>query len=206
MRSLPTRPLPRTARRAAAALVVAFALAFAAPNAARPAAGAELAGVTMPDTLQAAGTPLRLNGMGLRTYSMFLIHIYVAALYLERPSRDAEAILGSTFTKLVIVHFLHDVGAERARDAWANGFRENCRAPCRLPAEGVERFLAAMPEFHRGDESSLLFSGHTVTISVNGGVLGSVTDPDFTRTILAAFIGAAPPSEPFKHALLGIGD
>jgi hypothetical protein len=187
-------------------LIVALLFAFVAPRPARPAAGAELDGVSMPDLLQAAGTPLRLNGMGVRTYSMFLIHIYVAGLYLERPTSDAEAILGAKFTKLLMVHFVHDVSAERARDAWASGFLDNCRSPCHLRGADVERFLAAVPEFHRGDESSLLFHGQSVTIAVNGRVLGDVADPDFARTILATFIGGYPPSEQFKHGLLGLRD
>ena len=47
---------------------------------------AELDNVQIPDTLQADGRPLQLNGYGLRTYSILAIHIYVASLYLEHLS------------------------------------------------------------------------------------------------------------------------
>ena len=68
-----------------------LALAFIPSGAAQPAIAAELDGVTMPDLLQVAGTPLRLNGMGLRTYPLFRIHIYVAGLYLQhRDQRRAR--------------------------------------------------------------------------------------------------------------------
>ena len=101
---------------------------------------------------------------------------------------------------------MHDVSADRARDAWAGGFRDNCRPPCHLRHADVERFLAAVPDFHRGDHSMLLFTDHSVEISLNGRVLGTVTDPTFSRAILSTFIGSDPPSEQFKHGLLGLHD
>ena len=183
---------------------IGLVLACVAPSAAMTAVAAELDGVTMPDTLQIHGALLRLNGMGMRTYSVFRVHIYIAALYLDRPNGDAEAILRSGGIKLLRIRFVHDVSVDKAREAWVEGFAENCRAPCFLPPSDVERFLQQVPEFHRGDESTLLFDGHSVEIQVNGRSLGDIADAMFTRTILATFIGAYPPTEPLKHGLLGL--
>jgi hypothetical protein len=191
-------------RQAAVLLAVALALAPMRSGATMSANAAELDGVTLPDMLQAAGTPLRLNGIGMRTFSLFRIHIYVAALYLQQPTSDAEAILRSDAIKLLDIHFVHDVDAIRARDAWMTGFRDNCRAPCHLPAAAVERFLGLVPDFHKGDSSTLLFNSHSAVISVNGRVLGTVDDAAFSRAILATFIGVYPPTEPLKHGLLGL--
>ena len=192
--------------RPAALVYAALALAPLPSGAALPAAAAELDGVAMPDALQAAGTPLHLNGLGMRTFSLFRIHIYVAGLYLQRPSSDAEAILRSDTVKLLDIRFVHDVTADRARDAWISGFRDNCRSPCHLAGQDVDHFLAAVPDFRRGDQSTLLFSGHAVEISVNGRVLGTISDPQFSRAILATFIGAYPPTEPLKRGLLGLNN
>lgn len=177
------------------------------PAGAAPTSGmSELDGVAMPTERQAAGLALRLNGMGLRTYSVFHVHVYVAGLYLEQPSGDAETILRSDSAKLMMIEFVHDVTTAQARKAWATGLADNCRAPCHLPEDEIARFLAAVPEFHRGDTSTLLFVGQTVQIEVNGHVLGTVGDPAFSRTILATFIGPFPPSETFKRGLLGRRD
>src|SRR5689334_7437199 len=54
--------------------------------------------ITMPDARMINGRQLVLNGMGERTYSILGIRIYVAALYLEQRSHDAEAILRSPET------------------------------------------------------------------------------------------------------------
>src|SRR5579859_5687596 len=151
----------------------------------------------MPDTWAAAGTMLRLNGVGLRTYSFLRIHVYVAGLYLQQPTTDAEAILRSEAVKLLDIHFLHDVTAARAREAWRTGFRNNCQLPCRLADTMIERFLAAVPDFHKGDESTLLFTPKAVEITVNGRVLGVVDDAQFSRAMLSNFIGTHPPTETF---------
>ena len=79
---------------------------------------AELDGVVMPDTEDVAGHHLVLNGLGLRTYSILRVHVYVAGLYLERRSSDPNAILASSQPKLLRFVFLRDVDAEDARQSW----------------------------------------------------------------------------------------
>jgi hypothetical protein len=197
------RDSSRSRCRPRAVFIAAGVLGAGVALAASPVRSAELDGVRLPDTVAVAGTKLKLNGIGLRTYSVFRIHIYVAGLYLEGPSQDAEAILNSDGTKLLQIHFVHDVGVRSAQAAWEEGFERNCVAPCHLPPQEVARFLSAIPEFHRGDDSTLLFSGHSVAITVNGRAMGTVTDATFARAILATFIGVAPPTEPLKRGLLG---
>jgi Chalcone isomerase-like len=168
---------------------------------------AELAGVTMPDRQDIGGYHLVLNGMGLRTYSILRVKIYVAGLYLEHRLTDGNAILNSSRPKLLHFVFLHDVGAADARKSWREGFDRNCLAPCRLPGDKIDQFLAAIPSVHEGDTSSLLFTGRKVDFLLNGHLLGRVTDPDFTRVILATFVGPYPTSEEVKSGLLGnLGD
>jgi hypothetical protein len=169
-------------------------------------AAATLDGVSLPDTAILGGTELRLNGVALRTYSWLRIRIYVAGLYLERPSRDAEAILRSPGKKLLVVRFIHDVDAEDARKAWREGFDDNCRAPCRLAPADVARFLAAVPAMQSGDRSTLAFTPAGVSITLNGQTLGTISDPMFAHAVLATFIGPHPPTERLKRELLGLGE
>lgn len=165
---------------------------------------AELEGVQMPDMRVMDGTRMRLNGMGLRTYSIFGIHIYVAALYLERRSDNPDSILHSPERKLLNIRFLRDVSAVEARKAWQDGFENNCRPPaCYLDPQDVERFLAAVPPIHKGDETTMLFSSKGVDVTFNGQPMGDITDPHFAETILATFIGPVPPTPRLKRELLG---
>ena len=61
-------------------------------------------------------------------------------------------ILRSPEMKFLDIRFLRDVDAEDARKAWRDGFEQNCRPPCYLDPHDVQRFLAAVPSMHRGDE------------------------------------------------------
>lgn len=167
---------------------------------------AELDGIAMPDMQVADGTRMRLNGIGLRTYSVFGIHIYVAGLYLERTNNNPDAILRSSERKLLDIRFLRDVDAEDARRAWQNGFNENCKAPCHLDPHDVERFLASVPSIHAGDETSLFFTPRGVDVKFNGRSMGDIADPHFAETMLATFIGPVPPTPRLKRELLGNRD
>ena len=163
---------------------------------------AQLAGVALPETATLDGAMLHLNGIGLRTYSLLRIHIYVAGLYLEHPSHDANSILESPERKLLVVRFVHDVDIKGAREAWRDGFDKNCLAPCHLAPADVERFLAAIPAMRAGDSSTLAFTREELKITLNGHTLGTITDPVFSRAVLATFIGPEPPTAELKRELL----
>jgi len=164
---------------------------------------AELHGVSLPDSRVIDGIQLQLSGIGLRTFSIFEVTIYVAGLYLERRNNNPDAILHSPEKKLLDIRFLHDVTAEDARHAWLDGFQKNCKAPCHLDPGDVQRFLVAVPRIQQGDQSTLLFLPTGVKVTINGQLTGSITDPIFAQVILATFIGSEPPTPRLKRELLG---
>lgn len=163
---------------------------------------AELDGVQLPQTVEADGTTLQLNGYGLRTYSLLGIHIYVAALYLQHVSTNAEQIIRSPETKLVIVRFERNISADDARKAWRDGLNNNCLAPCRLDPADVEQFLAEIPAMHTGDNYSLLFTPHGATVAVSGQQVGIISRREFAEAMLATFLGPRPASPTLKQELL----
>jgi hypothetical protein len=164
---------------------------------------AELDGVSLPETQMVDGTEMQLNGIGVRTFSIFGIRIYVAGLYLEGRSDNSDSILRSSEKKLLDIRFLHDVDPEHAREAWQEGFAKNCLAPCNLDPRDVQRFLAAIPPMHKGDTSTLLFTSRGVNITFNGRPMGEINDRHFAAAVLATFIGPEPPTRRLKRELLG---
>ena len=163
---------------------------------------AELDGVQVPNTLQADGKTLHLNGFGLRTYSILGIHVYVASLYLEHLSTDPEQIIQSPETKLLTVRFERDVSADQARRAWHDGLNNNCEARCHLDPDVVGRFLAMVPAMHAGDDYSLFYTQSGAIVSVSGKPIGTVTQPKFAEAMLATFLGPKPASPRLKRELL----
>ena len=167
---------------------------------------ADLDGISMPDVRVVNGTQMRLNGIGLRTFSVLGIRIYVAGLYLERRSDDPDAILHSPEAKLLDIRFLRDVDAEDARRAWQDSFEQNCKAPCHLDPGDLQRFLAAVPSVRRGDDSTLLFTAQGVHVTFNRRPMGDIADPSFAELMLNTFIGPVPPTPRLKRELLGLRD
>ncbi|MEI7711457.1 MAG: chalcone isomerase family protein [Rhodospirillales bacterium] len=176
-------------------LLLAPLLAFAA-------SAAEVDGVVFPDTRQVDGKTLVLNGLGLRTWSFMNIHIYIAGLYLERTTRDPNAIIQSAETKVLTFHFQHDVAADRAREAWRTALTNNCPTPCRLDPEDVERFIAGVPAMRAGDRFELRFADHHADIAANGKSIGRIDGAPLADAMLAAFLGPKPGSPALKQALL----
>src|SRR5215470_3614195 len=80
----------------------------------------DLAGATLPDTLQAGEKTLKLNGLGLRQKAIF--KVYVGALYLTSPSKDASAILAADQPKAIRMHFLRDLSKAQLVEAFQEGF------------------------------------------------------------------------------------
>lgn len=165
--------------------------------------GAEIDGIQVPETVQADGKVLHLNGVGLRTYSILRLHVYVAALYLEHPSTDPGAVLSSPETKLLTVRFLRDVSADTARKSWQTGFANNCLPPaCSLDPAEVTDFLDHVPAMRAGDRFSLLFDEHGAAVDMDGHPLGVVPQPKFAEAMLATFLGPRPGSNRLKRELL----
>jgi hypothetical protein len=145
---------------------------------------------------------LYLNGFGLRTYSVFNVHIYAVSLYLEHLSSNPEEIIHSPETKLLTVRFEHAVSAEEARNAWRTGLANNCKAPCQLDPGDVERFLAEVPAMHVNDYFYLLFERNGASVTVNGHQIGMISRQQFAEAVLATFIGPNPASPSLRQELL----
>jgi hypothetical protein len=162
----------------------------------------EIDGIWMPDRRNVAGVHFRLNGMALRTYDI-LVRIYVVGLYLERPGSDPQIILSSTEPKLLEFVFIRNIDAADARKSWRESLDQNCQSTCRVSAASIAQFVASVPSVHEGDTSRFLFRKQGLDIFLNGQPVGRISDPDFSRLVLATFIGVRPSSDSVKLALLG---
>ena len=165
------------------------------------AAALEVGGVTFPDTRAMDGTTLKLNGAGLRLYSILRINVYAAGLYVEQPSTSADAILRAPGRKLLEVRALRAVAADDIQSAWRKSFEANCQAPCRIP-DDAGRFIASVQPSKAGDTNTYLFGPGGLQVLLNGRETGRY-GPEFGQLLLYTFIGPAPPTEALKRSLLG---
>jgi len=170
------------------------------------ASAATLAGATLPDSYSVDGQPLVLNGIGLRTLTIFNVKVYVAGLYLQRQSQDAQQILASPGPKVIQLKFLRSGSKAQVEKQYREGEAKNCgNGGCAPSDQGdFERLVAAAPGVEAGDTSTYIFTRRGVRVLANARVIGEFANPDLAYHLLAGFIGANPPSQELRSSLLGL--
>ena len=163
---------------------------------------ASLAGVTLPDTVQAGGTTLVLNGLGLR--KKFVVKVYVVGLYLEQKSSDAGAILKADAPKRIVMHFVHDASKNQMADAFDESFNNNAPDAKKTMKAEIDRFLAALEPVKEGDQ--LVFTylpGTGTTLAINGKDKLTIAAPAFGPVLFSVWLGPKPPNADLKKGILG---
>jgi hypothetical protein len=168
---------------------------------------AELAGFAVPDRLEVDDRELVLNGLGLRTATAFKVKIYVAALYLEQPSRDAAQVLATSGPKQIRMQYLYAIDADDMKRAWEHSFTQSCPdRSCAAFRTQIAEFQAGVGAVAKGDVYDYVFRADRVEILRSGAASATtIRGADFARLLLSTWIGVAPPTEELKSALLGAG-
>ncbi|MFW2374132.1 MAG: chalcone isomerase family protein [Gammaproteobacteria bacterium] len=150
-------------------------------------------------------TQLTLNGAGIR--KKYFIDIYIAALYLETPTKDLNKILYSNNRIRISLFFLYDtVSAEKLREGWLDGFIDN-NAPYHLATmqTRLNRSLGLLQTMHSGDRLYLDYIPDQGTfLSINDASKGFIPGRDFFQAILKIWLGEKPAYPSLKEAMLGI--
>ena len=182
--------------RVLAVLAAAAVLAFA------PAAPAgELSGVKMPDTLDAGGKALKLNGMGLRKKAIF--KVYVGGLYLEAPSKDAS-VATADVPKAMRMQFMRSVGKDKIAEGFHEGFEANAKAQAAAQKANVDKFVAALPDMQDGGVITYTYvPGKGTTVTLGDKELVTIEGKEFGDALFLVWLGPKPPTEDLKKGLLG---
>jgi hypothetical protein len=174
----------------AAAALAALAALVAGADAA---GAATYRGVAFPDEVTIGGRECRFNGAGVRT--KFLMKIYLGALYLATPTRDAAAAIATDEPKRMVMHFVYSrVEPAKVREALLDGLRNNAGALLPQVRERVDRVLSWVDEDAReGDEVVFTYvPGEGTELTVKGRVRGVVAGADFMQALWSVWqIGRA---------------
>ena len=182
---------------------VTLLLILAVPPFVRLEAG-ELNGVTLPDQIQVDSRTLVLNGMGLRQATFLKVSVYVAGLYLEAKSSDAEAILRSAGTKRLVMQFVRSVGRKDLIKAWDEGFEKNAGASQEAFKERIATLDSYMSDMPKGSVMSFTYlPDKGVVVEVQGAAKGTIPGADFAEAFYRIWLGADPPNPGLKEGLLG---
>ena len=147
-----------------------------------------------------------LNGMALRTLTIFGVRAYVAALYLPRRSSDAAEILAARTPKVLLLQFLHEASKAQVQAQYREGEERNCRGGACDPADekDFEALVAAAPGVKVGDTTTYWLTEGRTRVFANTRQIGDYANGHLGYQLLEGFIGAHPPSAELRRALLGL--
>lgn len=168
-----------------------------------PASAGTLAGVTLPDKVDAGGSSLVLNGMGLRT--KLFIKVYVGGLYLSQKEKSAQKILAADSPRQMALSFIYDVSKDQMCDAWKEGLEANTPNASAEVKKSFNTLCGWMDGVGKGQKLTLTYVPNEGThVQVSGKDKGVLPGKATADAILATWIGPDPaPGKDFKKAVLG---
>lgn len=169
-----------------------------------PSYAKEIAGVMVNDTLKTEdGTILQLNGAGIR--SKLFMDIYIAELYMEKPSAVATEVIGDKGKKRIVMHFLYsEVSKDKLVDAWNDGFKENnSTGDLAKLQERINQFNGLFTDVKKNDAIVLDYAAATgTTVIIKGQQKGIISGSDFNEALLKIWLGEKPVNGGLKDNLL----
>ena len=187
------------------ALIALAALAFR-PSA-HAAAPVTLENQTFPGDASVAGTPLQLNGVGLR--AAFIYKVYLAGLYLPAKATTGAAVFSETGPKRLQVRMLMNGPSDEFAKAFTGGIAK--RTPAAQVAAmkdriaAFDRTLRSVGDVKKGDVVNLDYAPAVgLTMTINGKPYGApVPGADLYAALLDIFVGDRPVDARMKAGMLG---
>ncbi|HET9598343.1 MAG TPA: chalcone isomerase family protein [Anaeromyxobacteraceae bacterium] len=185
-------------------MIVRLAACLALAAAAAPAPARTVEGVEVPDEVTAEGARLALNGVGLRRATLFKVKVYVGALYLATPSRDADAIVAADEPRTVHMTFLRDVEKDKVLGAFREGFEKNSASQARELVPLLDRIAKVIPATMKPRQALVVtYAPGKGTTVVGPEGAATVEGKPFADALLRNWLGRDPADGDLKKAMLG---
>jgi hypothetical protein len=200
----PSRRLSPAPSRSLRSLLV---LASLTSSLSAAAAVVDVGGVKLEDRITANGSPLMLNGAGVRYKAVF--RVYTAGLYLSEKAASTEEVLAAKGPKRMTITILRDIDSGELGKLFSRGMEDNMerQAFSRL-IPGVMRMSQVFTDHKmlRTGESFVLdwVPGTGTVLTVKGKGEGEpFKEPEFFNALMRIWLGPKPADWQLKDALLG---
>ena len=171
-----------------------------------PVSAGQRAGVSMPDHITVEGKTLVLNGMGVREATIFNVDVYVAGLYLESKSSNAQQIIRDNKIKRIHMRFVRDVDKSDMTEAWDEGFKKNAGKNLNAMKSRIAKLNSWMADIKDGQTLTFTYvPGKGVQVMVKGHMKGTIQGADFAQVFFSIWLGPNPPNKGLKKGMLGKG-
>ena len=168
-----------------------------------PSRGSQSTDVTFDDSYETNETILRIRGVGLLRYMVF-IKAYAGAFYLpENVSSDAAL---SEVPKRLEVEYFHPLKGKDFGSATRKLMAKNVDAHMLKKLQGkIDLHSSFYEDVKPGDRYSLTYvPGRGTELSLNGKPKGTIEGADFAAAMFSIWLGPNPMDETFKSQLLGL--
>lgn len=167
----------------------------------------EVAGVKFDHQIQIKGTPLQLNGAGVRYKAIF--KVYAAGLYLTKKASTPEAVFAATGPRRLNIVMLRDIDGNELGKLFTRGMEQNAsREDFVKSIPGTIKMgeiFAAKKKLATGESFQVDWvPGEGTYILVNGKPMSEpIKEPEFYTSLIKIWLGKNPADSALKDALLG---
>lgn len=157
----------------------------------------------LPTVLESGGAKLTLNGSGVR--SKYLMKMYVAGLYLTKPSKDAKAIVAADEPMAIRLEITSGmVTQEKLLESLNEGFQKATGGKPEPIQKEIDAFRQALKgTINKGDVIDLVYlPGRGVNVSQNGKQLGVTPRLEFKQALFGIWLSENPADATVKRGLL----
>ena len=169
----------------------------------------EISGVKLDDPVDVRGTPLQLNGAGIRYKAIF--KVYVAGLYLGKKAVTPEEAYAAPGPKRLTITLLRDIDPDVLNKSMTEAFENN------TPIEEIAKLTPGLATIRQAfADQKKLRAGENFTIDWIPGI-GTILsikgiqqgEPfkglEFYNALIRLWVGPRPADFKLKEALLGQG-
>ncbi|GBE15069.1 MAG TPA: hypothetical protein ENH32_08560 [Proteobacteria bacterium] len=168
------------------------------------ATAAELAGISMPDSVNIAGKDCALVGQGLR--KVLFIKIYVSGLYMETPLQQADEVIDSDQVKRLVVHWKYKkVSTKKLQKEYREKIDENTPERSEELNRKIDHFISLFTKPAVKDAQFIYTyePGKGTSIFLSGEDKGFIEGRDFMKALFKVWFGEKPFDKHLKKGLLG---
>lgn len=165
----------------------------------------DIAGITLPEKLNAGKNVLVLNGAGIRT--KFGIKIYIGGLYLQEKDNRAQAIICADEPMAVKLHMVSGlVTSERMTSSTREGFKKSTNGNTAPIQHKIDKFIQTfMEKISKNDVFDFVYiPGEGTKAFKNGKYLSTTEGLDFKKALFGIWLCNNPAHKKLKEGMLGL--
>lgn len=157
----------------------------------------------LPPQIQVGDQRLTLNGSGSRTKAF--LELYLAGLYLSKPSQNAAAVIASDEPMAIRIQITSSfVSQSSLIDSLEDGFKNAMGGDSRQIRNEIDQFREFFKDqIKQGDVFDMVYlPQYGVIVNKNGKLKGAVAGTKFKQALFGIWLSDKPADSSLKQALL----